>query len=214
MSLSPADVRLVRAFTAAVTGQFDVLRAEHARELEDNGALARDERGARERRWREMLLQVHVFAGFPRLVEVHGLLALDAELGADEREADADAATLRARGRALFERIYADDAQAVRGLLARSHADFARWIEEHAYGRVLARPGLAADRRELLAVGALAALGQERQLASHARGARRCGASAAEVRAVLDAIADLVPGERLSRAREIVARFGGDAAPS
>lgn len=202
MSLSPADARLVRAFTAAVTGQFDVLRAEHARELAAHGRV--------DRRWREMLLQVHVFAGFPRLVEVQGLLALDAQPDADELEADADPATLRARGRALFERIYAADAGAVRGMLERSHADFARWIEEHAYGRVLARPGLAADRRELLAVGALAALGQERQLASHARGARRCGASAAEVESVLDAIADLVPEARLARARELVARFGGD----
>ena len=49
--------------------------------------------------------------------------------------------------------------------------------------------GLGADRRELLAVCALAALGQERQLASHVRGAVRCGATADEVRSALDAVA-------------------------
>jgi alkylhydroperoxidase/carboxymuconolactone decarboxylase family protein YurZ len=199
VSLSPADVSLVRAFTAAVVGRFDVLRAEHARELAEHGALTR--------RWREMLLQVHVFAGFPRLVEVHQLLGADGALAPDEREAELGADEVRARGRALFDTIYANDADDVRGMLARSHADFAAWIEEHAYGRVLARPGLAADRRELLVVGALAALGQERQLASHARGAVRCGARTEEVSAALDAIAELLPSERLARARDIVTRF-------
>ena len=83
----------------------------------------------------------------------------------------------------------------------------AAWIEEHAYGRVRARPGLPADRRELLAVAALAALGQERQLASHARGSLRVGASAAELSATLDAVEDLVEPARLEQARRVVARF-------
>ena len=92
-------------------------------------------------------------------------------------------------------------------MLARHHPDFARWILEHAYGRVLARPGLSADRRELLAVAALAALGQDRQLASHARGAVRCGASVAEVLAALECLRGLVPDERRLAARRVVERF-------
>lgn len=204
-SLSPADARLVRAFAAAVLGRFDALRAEHAAELAAR-ANATD-RDALARRWREMLLQVHVFAGFPRLVEVHGVLGDTGALDESEREADLDDTSARARGRALFERIYANDSTSVRAMLERSHTDFAAWIEEHAYGRVLARPGLAADRRELLAVAALAALGQERQLASHARGAVRCGARPDEALSVLDVIAELVPPERLARAREVVAKF-------
>jgi 4-carboxymuconolactone decarboxylase len=92
-------------------------------------------------------------------------------------------------------------------MLERHHPDFARWIEEHAYGRVLARPGLSADRRELLSVAALAALGQERQLASHARGSLRCGATRAELDTALECIADLVEPARLEQARRIVDRF-------
>jgi len=198
MTLSPRDALLVRAFASAVCGRFEVLR-EAARAY-----------GVRDRAWREMLLQVHVFAGFPRGVEVHGVLGDPAPEECDQdRELEHELAdeAARRRGAQLFERIYADDAPAVRALLAGAHPDFAAWIEEHAYGRVLARPGLAADRRELLAVAALAALGQERQLASHARGALRCGATREEVEGVLDAIADLLEAERLLRAREIVARF-------
>ena len=84
-----------------------------------------------------------------------------------------------------------------------------RWIAEHAYGRVLSRPGLDGASRELVAVAALAALGHDRQLASHARGAVRCGARPGDVLAILDAVADLVPAERLGRARDIVASFAG-----
>ena len=69
------------------------------------------------------------------------------------------------------------------------HPDLAVWIVRDGYGRVLSRPGLTARERELLAVAALAALGGlEKQLESHVRGARRVGASEAEIRAVLKAV--------------------------
>lgn len=200
MSLAEREQTLVRLFTAGVLGRGDVLRALR---------LAAKP-GEPDRAWREALLQVHVFAGFPRLVEAYGAIESAGGLGtasADELEADAEDDFARARGRELFDRIYRDDAKAVRAMLERHHLDFARWIEEHAYGRVLARAGLDAEQRELLAVAGLAALGQERQLASHARGALRCGSTRERVDATLDAIADLVPAERLERARQVVARF-------
>jgi 4-carboxymuconolactone decarboxylase len=114
---------------------------------------------------------------------------------------------VKERGRALFDRIYADDSGPVRAMLARGHPDFERWVLEHAYGKVLSRPGLAPDRRELLAVVVLAALGQERQLASHARGARRCGASTGELSEALEAVADLADAGRIEAARRLVARL-------
>jgi 4-carboxymuconolactone decarboxylase len=204
MSLTDSERRLLRLFTAAVLGRFDeVVRVRRAAGP-----------GEPDRSWREAVLQVHVFAGFPRLVETYGALASAGGLGElDAGElagAGVDAArdgVARDRGRALFERIYAADAPAVRAMLERHHPDFARWIEEHAYGRVLARPGLSADRRELLSVAALAALGQERQLASHARGSLRCGATRAELDTALECIADLVEPARLEQARRIVDRF-------
>jgi alkylhydroperoxidase/carboxymuconolactone decarboxylase family protein YurZ len=56
-------------------------------------------------------------------------------------------------------------------------------------------------------VVALAALGQERQLASHARGSLRCGATRAELDAALECVADLVEPKRMEQARRIVDRF-------
>lgn len=197
MSLSSRERRLARLSTAIVLGNWDELRRVRA------SATA----GEPDRAWREAALQTHLFAGFPRLVEAFGVLAECGGLGepgSDELEGGRAPVE---RGRALFDAIYASESERVRALLASHHADFARWIEEHAYARVLARPGLAADRRELLAVCALAATGQERQLASHARGSLRCGATREELAEALGCVADLVEPERMARARRVVERF-------
>ena len=143
------------------------------------------------------------------MVEAYGVLAACGGLGtveADEFLAEEDKP---ARGRQLFERIYEKDAGRVREMLRAGHPDFERWIEGHAYGRILSRPGLDPRMRELLAVAGLAALGQDRQMASHARGALRCAATPAEVNAVLETVADLIDPERLERARQVIAHFAG-----
>jgi len=199
MALDPRDRRLARVFVAVVLGDWDALTEERRQ------APA----GEPDRAWRECVLQAHVFAGFPRVVEAYGVLDLCGGLGragADESLAEPD---LPERGRELFERIYARDAPRVYAMLEAGHPDFARWIVGHAYGRILSRPGIEPRTRELLAVAGLAALGQDRQAASHARGAVRCGASPSEVRAVVEAVADLIPAPRLARAREVVAHFAG-----
>jgi len=204
MSLADADRRLLRLFLACVLGRWDEVRRLRAEAPP----------GEPDRRWREALLQVHLFAGVPRQVEAAEILATAGGLGDPESGEVEPAPDLRSRGVALFERIYAGESGAVRAMLARGHPAFEAWVLEHAYGRVLSRPGLAPERRELLAVVALAALGQERQLASHARGALRCGASPQEVSDALDAVADLVEddseesGERIAAARRLIARIG------
>jgi len=197
VSLSATDRRLVRLFAACVLGEWDEVRALREQAVPPEP----------DRRWREALLQVHLFAGVPRQVEALGVLGECGGLGepdADEARAEKD---VRARGRALFERIYAEDAQAVRAMLAAQHPRFADWVEEHAYGKVLSRGGLAADRRELLAVAALASLGQERQLMSHARGALRCGASREELLATLDTLDGLADPARIDIARRVCMRI-------
>lgn len=160
-----------------------------------------------DRRWREALLQTHLFAGFPRIVEAFGVLEASGGLGSPTPDEDLGEPDRPERGRELFDRIYGSRADRVRGQLEGFHPDFARWIEGHAYGRVLTRPGLPAAVRELLAVAALAALGQDRQLASHARGAVACGARPEEVHAALTAIGPHIDADDLDRARRVVARF-------
>lgn len=195
--LSPEDRRLTRLFVAIVLGRWDEVRRLRVEAPP----------GEPDRSWREAVLQVHLFAGFPRQVEAYEVLSQVGGLGTlepDEHLAEPD---LIERGQELFAQIYGKNAGAVEARLHAHHEDFGSWIVGHAYGRVLSRPGLAANRRELLAVGALAATGQVRQLASHARGAIHCGATSAEVRAVIDTVADMVRPEYLKSAREVAAKF-------
>jgi 4-carboxymuconolactone decarboxylase len=197
MRFGEREARLVRLFTCVVLGRWeDVarLRAEAPAPEPD-------------RAWREAVLQAHVFAGFPRVVEAYDVLARAGGLGTLEPEEILAEPDQPARGRALFERIYQEQAGTIRATLAAGHPDFAAFIEGHAYGRILARPGLEPALRELLAVAALSALGQERQLASHARGALRCGAPAEAVHAALENVADLIAPDRLERARRVLERF-------
>jgi len=194
MSLADPDRRLARLFAACVLGDWNEVRAQRAAASDSEP----------DRRWREALLMVHVFAGVPRGVESYGVLESAGGLGIAD---PAELTEPTAGPDELFTRIYAESTDEVRGLLNRHHPLFARYVLEHAYGRVLSRPGLAADRRELLACAALTVLGQERQLASHARGAVRCGASPAEVAAVVEVVLDLAAPERIETARQVVRRF-------
>jgi 4-carboxymuconolactone decarboxylase len=197
--LDARDRRLVRLFAACVLGRFDVVRAVRA------SAPASEP----DRTWRETLLQVHVFAGVPRAVECYTVLSECGGLGAIEPGEVVEATDRRERGAQLFERVYGRASDGVRTMLVESHPLFAAFVLEHAYGRVLARDGLHAARRELLACAALTALGQDRQLASHARGAVRCGATLEDILYVIEEIADLVPTNKLEESRRIVEKFAG-----
>ena len=199
--LAGRDRRLLRLFALAVLGRWDEL-AQARRDAPP---------GEPDRAWREVALQVHVFAGFPRAVEAYSVLERAGGLGSVEDGEVLAEPDRPERGRALFERIYAAQSPTIRAALERGHPDFARFIEGHAYGRILSRPGLEPLFREQLAVAALAALGQERQLASHARGCLRLGGSEADVRAALEAVADLIAPERIERARAMLERLKSSA---
>jgi alkylhydroperoxidase/carboxymuconolactone decarboxylase family protein YurZ len=196
MSLSASEARLLQLSAVITLGRWDELRRLRANVVA----------GEPDRRWREVVLQAHLFAGFPRVVEALSVLDEAGGLGAREPD-ELDEPDGSDAGAKLFERIYSAQSAAVRGALERGHPLLARWIAEHAYARVLVRPGLAPDRRELCAVVALAASEQDRQLAAHARGAIRLGATPAEVSEALEAVAALLSPAAHARAREVIAHF-------
>ncbi len=193
---SRVDAELVELTLSAVLGEFERL-----------AELGRARAPRYDRRWREALLQVHLFGGFPRLVEAASVLARAGALGEAAPEEAALEADNHERGAELFARIYGGATERVRSSLEGFHPDLAAWVQGHVYGRVLSRPGLPAFERELLAVAALCATGQERQLASHVRGAVRLGATPAEVAEVLELTTSRLAPEALERCRLIVQRF-------
>ena len=183
--------RLARLFTAICLGDFEVVR-----EIRRAAPT-----GEPDRAWREAVLQTHLFCGFPRLVQAYGVFDSEGGLGepdSDEYELEGDTAT---RGAELFDAIYASAAEKMRARLSEFRPDFAVWVAEHAYGRVLSRPGLDPALRELLSVCALAAMDQPAQFESHARGALRLGASSEELLSALDVASELAPAAPIERAR-------------
>jgi len=197
MGLSKKDLRLIRLSTAIVIGDWP--EVERTRENAPDGEP--------DRAWREAVLQVHLFAGVPRQVEAYEVLHRAGGLGPVSDGERMDQPSLPESGLDLFGRIYGSNTDPVAARLRDFHPDFGNWVLGHAYGRVLSRPGLSADRRELLAVSALAATGQDRQLASHARGALACGATCDEVTGAIQSVADLIDEALLDRALAVAARF-------
>ncbi len=151
----------------------------------------------------EVALQSHLFCGFPRTLASLDVLR-DAGLVLQDPGYEAPA---EGAGAELFDTIYGEGADKVRTHLEGLSPDFSSWIAGHAYQTVLARPGLPAAGRELLAVAALAATGHDRQLASHVRGAVRLGARPEDVMQTIDLLAGQIPETRVERAREIAERF-------
>ncbi len=199
MALSPKDKRLIRVAVAIVLGNWPLLR-----ELRQAAPT-----GEPDRAWREMVLQTHLFAGFPRVVEASEVIAKAGGLGTPGPEELEEHGDLPGQGAALFGSIYAGQTERVRQTLKDYHPTLESWIIGHAYGRVLSRPGLGADRRELAAVACLVALGQERQLASHVRGAARVGATKEEVHETLELIQDLLPPDTHAHGKRVVRKFLG-----
>lgn len=203
MTADPADdpgPLLAPVAAAAARGHGDALR----RALD--AALAA---GCSPEALRETILMLAPFGGFPRTLDA--LTAWSAALAragcAPPLVRDpAPRAEHAAQGRALFDRVYGPDADRVRERLLRLDPELPHWVQEDAYGRVLARPGLDAAQRERVAVVFLCALELRNQLSGHVRGALRCGATADQVAASLAAAGRLLPVDCVDAVRAALAR--------
>ncbi len=136
----------------------------------------------------ELGLMLHLYAGFPSSIEfLRALRDAEAATGRSRARVGAagashEASSPRSRGARLCARVYGPEYTRLRSFMRDLSPELDRWMIDGGYGRVLSRPGLGVVERELCTVAALAALGWERQLDAHRRGAARVGASPAEVR--------------------------------
>ncbi len=133
----------------------------------------------------EVLLQAHLFVGFPVALEA---LILWRRVQPEHipRSADEAPELWESRGELVCRTVYATNYEKLRVNVERLHPDFDRWMATGGYGRVIGRPGLDLATRELCIVALLAVWDSPRQLHSHLRGALHAGASAVEVRAAVD----------------------------
>ncbi|MCK6440174.1 MAG: carboxymuconolactone decarboxylase family protein [Planctomycetes bacterium] len=154
---------------------------------------------------REIIIQTHLFAGYPR-----ALNALDAlRQAAEKDEIKLDAlrpaaiekgmaeADLLKRGKELWDGIYKDNAKRVADNGERLSPDLAYWSQLEGYGRVLSRPGVDALTRELCVVSALMLLDVHPQLKGHIQGAINLGATKEQLWTLLTVVRKLFEANKL-----------------
>lgn len=189
--LEPARAALV-ALSAAL-GSRDPGRLDEA--------LARAAACAPHARVEEVLLQSHLFVGFPdALNAVARWRALAPGAPAPLGEAPGE---WPERGARVCARVYGSSYAALRRNVAGLHPELDEWMVTGGYGRVLGRPGLDLATRELCVAALLAVWGAPPQLHSHLRGALNAGAAPAEVDEAVETACGLLDAGAAAGVREL-----------
>ncbi len=200
--LDDATRALIRVAAVLAGGSEDGVRAELQRA-----------RAVTPHPWiEELLLQTYLFAGFPRALngmrEWRRLVGPGATVAPDD---DTDTTgQVRARGERTCARVYGAMYERLRVNIRALHPLLDDWMILEGYGKVLSRPGLDLQRRELCIVAACAASGQDRQLQSHLHGARNVGVAAGAITAALGSLRDVIPDALLARAERLWQKVSDD----
>jgi 4-carboxymuconolactone decarboxylase len=168
----------------------------------------------------ELILQSHLFSGFPRTLNAARewrrqwpvrAPSAAAELGAEPHEGSdiEEVGEWRTRGEATCAAVYDGMYEKLRLNVRDLHPLLDEWMVVDGYGKVLGRPGLDLPRRELCIVAACAATGQDRQLHSHLHGALNVGVDAATLGETIEALAPGLGAERARSAKLLLDRVVG-----
>jgi 4-carboxymuconolactone decarboxylase len=142
----------------------------------------------------EVILQSHLFVGFPDALNALAVWREVSGVPAAPPSGET-AAEWEARGERVCEAVYGRNYLKLRENVRGLHPDFEGWMVAGGYGRVIGRPGLDLATRELCIAALLAVWNVPRQLHSHLRGALNAGASVDEVDAAVEiACGFLEPG--------------------
>ena len=187
--LDPGVATLVEVSAAVATRDGRRLRSALQRAIGQDAAVD------------EILLQSHLFVGFPDALNA---IALWREVSATPAPADDDAPeTWSARGARVCATVYGSNYERLRENVRALHPAMDGWMVAGGYGRVIGRAGLDLATRELCIAALLAVWNVPRQLHSHLRGALNAGAAAAEVTAALEIACGMISEERAATVRDL-----------
>jgi 4-carboxymuconolactone decarboxylase len=139
----------------------------------------------------ELIFQSLLFDGYPCALE--GLIVLNEMLGERPRKGAPREAyspenieLWRERGLALCSQIYGGKFKSLLRNVKALSPSLKEWMLVEGYGRILGRPGLDIQLRELGIVAMLTVKRRPRQLESHIRGAMRLGISRIQLLSAMD----------------------------
>ena len=180
-------VRLAASLTAEESVQVDAMDAA--------AALSPEEA-------EEVLLQSYLFLGFPVALNALQLWRRRTERPAPRVRPEPPAVWIE-RGEAVCREVYGHQYEALREVMSGIHPELDRWAVVEGYGKVLGRPELDLATRELCIAAQLAGTDASRQLHSHLRGCLNVGNTPETVDAALDAVSDLIGGDRARAAGRV-----------
>lgn len=151
----------------------------------------------------ESLLQSYLFLGYPAALNGFAAWRSISGLAAPDSVNDPEDQSWAERGAGVCRTVYGGQYQRLKANVRRLHPDMEEWMIAEGYGRVLGRPGMPLELRELCIVAMLAVQDQPRQLYSHLRGALHAGAGREKIEATLSlACAQATPAAAV-RARTV-----------
>ncbi|HEU0076300.1 MAG TPA: carboxymuconolactone decarboxylase family protein [Longimicrobiaceae bacterium] len=150
----------------------------------------------------EVLLQSHLFVGFPDALSALALWREASGRPAPEPLGEA-CEGWTGRGERVCARVYGANYPKLRANVVAVQPEMDRWMVEGGYGRVIGRPGLDLATRELCIAALLAVWNTPRQLHSHLRGALNAGAPAGEVDAAVETACGFLGAEAAGRVRAL-----------
>ncbi|MEP6729716.1 MAG: carboxymuconolactone decarboxylase family protein [bacterium] len=160
----------------------------------------------------ELVIQSYLFSGFPRALnaarEWRRVAPQPAPL-TDEGDDVTHVDEWRQHGEATCAAVYGSMYEKLRVNVRQLHPALDAAMVVEGYGKILSRPGLDLQRRELCIVAACAITRQDRQLHSHLHGALNVGVSPDVLASAIDALLPLLGPERTRSVRLLLARVVG-----
>jgi 4-carboxymuconolactone decarboxylase len=187
-------------------------RQEAGMRMVMNGALAG---GVRPRTLREIILQSHLFLGFPAMIEAAHLLAevCPSRTRCDQLPGAYTAAADRKRhhdGLVKVRRMYGRAFDRLVAYINSASPQILTWLINDAYGRVLSRPGVSFAVRETSIIATLTVTAYHNQLVAHIRGALHIGLDRGLLEQTIDNCRFFCPPSRIAVAHETLTRMLAD----
>ena len=173
--LSPAEAAVIRVSAALAARSQERVRAAFREAADAAGAALVG----------EAVLQSYLFLGYPVALNA---FATWREISGRDAPAPSQAVGVDVwteRGAAVCRTVYGGQYERMRANVRRLHPDMEQWMIVEGYGKVLGRPVMALELRELCIVALLAVLDVPKQLYSHLRGALNAGAPPERIEAAL-----------------------------